>query len=96
MHKGVCGISPLAPGYSKIQIAPVPGEGVDWAKISLKTPQGTVKIECRLDDGTLQVEVTVPDGVEADVELLDGESRSVSGGTHRFSSAVVVAVPTGV
>jgi alpha-L-rhamnosidase len=93
MHKGIGGISPLAPGYSKVRIAPVPGEGIDWAKTSLKTPHGTVRVEWKLDDGTLHIEATVPEGVEADVVLPDGEQRTVGGGTHSFTAPAALAVP---
>ncbi|OUM44972.1 alpha-L-rhamnosidase [Arthrobacter sedimenti] len=96
LHKGIGGISPLTPGYSRIRIAPVPGDGIDWATTSLKTPHGDVRVEWRLDDGALTIEATVPDGVEADVELPGGERFSVRGGTHRFTSPAALAVPTGV
>jgi alpha-L-rhamnosidase len=95
LHKAVGGISPLAPGYSKVRIAPVPGEGIDWAKTSLKTPHGTVRVEWKLDVGALHLEATVPGGVEADVVLPGGESRSVGGGTHSFTAPVALGVPAG-
>ncbi|GGI78745.1 family 78 glycoside hydrolase catalytic domain [Pseudarthrobacter scleromae] len=91
MHKTVGGISPLAPGYAKVRIAPVPGQGIDWAKTSLKTPHGPVRVEWRLDDGALHLEATVPEGVEADVVLPGGEPRTVQGGTHRFDHCIVAA-----
>ncbi|CAI3797349.1 glycoside hydrolase family 78 protein [Pseudarthrobacter sp. MM222] len=96
LHKGIGGISPLAPGYSRIRIAPVPGVGIDWARTSLKTPHGTVRVDWQVVDGALLVEATVPDGVEADVELPGGERRSVSGGTHRFTAPAGLAVSSAV
>ncbi|MCQ6270669.1 glycoside hydrolase family 78 protein [Pseudarthrobacter sp. R1] len=95
LHRSVGGVSPAAPGYSKVRIAPVPGEGIDWAKTSLKTPHGTVRVEWKLDDGALHLEATVPQGVEADVVLPGGERRSVSGGTYQFTSPAALAVPAG-
>jgi alpha-L-rhamnosidase len=95
IHKGIGGISPLAPGYSKVRIAPVPGEGIDWARTSLKTPHGSVRVAWKLDDGTLHLEATVPEGVEADVVLPGGEQHTVGGGTHSFSSPAALAVPAG-
>jgi len=95
LHRSVGGISPAAPGYSKVRIAPVPGEGIEWAKTSLKTPHGTVRVEWKLDDGALHLEATVPEGVEADVVLPGDERRSVSGGTYRFTSPAALAVPAG-
>ncbi|WP_406634575.1 glycoside hydrolase family 78 protein [Pseudarthrobacter quantipunctorum] len=91
MHKTVGGIKPLAPGYAKVLIAPVPGQGIDWAKTSLKTPHGTIRVEWRLDDGAFHLEATVPEGVEADVVLPDGEPRTFQGGTHSFDHRIVAA-----
>ncbi len=95
LHKSVGGISPAAPGYSKVRIAPVPGEGIEWAKTSLKTPHGTVRVEWRLDDDALHLEAMVPEGVDADVVLPGGERRSVGGGTYQFTSPAAQAVPAG-
>ncbi|MDF2050218.1 alpha-L-rhamnosidase [Arthrobacter sp. Cr_A7] len=86
MHKAIGGIRPLVPGYGKVRIAPLPGVGIDWARTSLKTPHGTVSVEWRLDGGALHVEATVPDGVEADVDLPGREPFTVQGGTHRFTA----------
>ena len=91
MHKTVGGIKPLAPGHAKVLIAPVPGQGIDWAKTSLKTPHGTIRVEWRLDDGAFHLEATVPEGVEADVVLPGGESRTVQDGTHSFDHRIVAA-----
>lgn len=95
MHKTIGGISAAAPGYSKVRIAPVPGEGIDWATTSLKTPHGTLRVEWKHDDGAFHLEATVPGGVEADVVLPDGGRRTVGAGTHRFTAPAALAVPTG-
>lgn len=95
MHKAIGGIRPLAPGYGKVLIAPQPGDGIDWAKTSLKTPHGEVRAEWRLDGGAFRLEATVPDGVVADVVLPDGDRQSVEGGTHSFSAPAALAVPAG-
>lgn len=95
LHKTVGGISPLAPGYTKVRIAPVPGEGIHWAKTSLKTPHGTIGVEWKHDDGAFRLEATVPEGVEADVVLPGGGQRTVGAGTHSFSVPAALAVPAG-
>jgi alpha-L-rhamnosidase len=95
LHKSVGGISPLAPGYTKVRIAPVPGEGIDWAKTSLKSPHGTIGVEWKHDGGAFHLEVTVPGGVEADVVLPGGEQRTVGAGTHSYNLPAVLAVPAG-
>lgn len=88
MHKAIGGIRPLEPGYARLLIAPQPGEGIDWARTSLKTPHGEVRVEWRLDGGAFRLEAAVPDGVAADVVLPDGVRRTVEGGTHSFEGRV--------
>ncbi|MDQ0770988.1 alpha-L-rhamnosidase [Pseudarthrobacter defluvii] len=95
MHKAIGGIRPLEPGYARVLIQPRPGEGIDWAKTSLKTPLGEIRAEWTLDGGEFLLEATVPDGVTADVVLPDGAQRTVGGGTHSFRAPVTVAVATG-
>lgn len=88
MHKAIGGIRPLEPGYARLLIAPQPGEGIDWARTSLKTPHGEVRVEWRLDGGAFRLEAAVPDGLAADVVLPDGVRRTVEGGTHSFEGRV--------
>jgi alpha-L-rhamnosidase len=94
MHKAIGGIRPLEPGYARVLIAPQPGEGISWAKTSLKTPHGVVRVEWTLDDGGFRLEATVPDGVAADVVLPDGARHTIGGGTHRFDCPVAVREPS--
>ncbi|WP_314216042.1 family 78 glycoside hydrolase catalytic domain [Pseudarthrobacter equi] len=91
MHKAIGGIRPLEPGYSRVLIQPQPGEGIDWASTSLKTPHGEVRTAWKYDDGGFRLEATVPDGVAADVVLPDGARHGVTGGTHHFEAALAPA-----
>ncbi len=92
LHKYVGGIRPLAPGYSRVLIAPLPGEGIDWAKTSLRSPHGTIAVEWRTTgDGVLEVEAKIPDGVEAEIRLPGQDGRSVGAGTHRLTAAATSA-----
>ncbi len=84
MHKVVGGIRPLEPGYARILIAPQPGAGIDWARTSLATPAGQVRVDWRMVDGRLAVEATVPAGVSADVDLPGRERFTIQGGSHVF------------
>ena len=86
MHKAIGGIRPLEPGYARVLIAPQPGEGIDWARTSLKTPHGEVRVAWTNDAGEFRLEATVPDGVAADVVLPGGARHRVTGGTHSFSA----------
>lgn len=91
MHKAIGGIRPLEPGYASVLIQPRPGEGIDWATTSLKTPHGEVRAAWKYDGGAFRLEATVPDGVAADVVLPDGARHGVTGGTHRFEAALAPA-----
>lgn len=92
MHKAIGGIRPLEPGYARVLLAPQPGEGIDWARTSLKTPHGTINVEWRLDGGAMQFAATVPHGVTADVVLPGRQRFSVQGGTHSFTADAGLAV----
>jgi len=95
MHKAIGGIRPLAPGYASVLIHPQPGEGIDWARTSLKTPHGEVRVSWTSDGGEFRLEATVPDGVAADVVLPDGARHSVEGGTYSFGAPLTLGVATG-
>jgi alpha-L-rhamnosidase len=97
MHRVVGGIAPLAPGYSRVLIAPRPGGGLTWAKASLDTPHGPVRVGWRRDDGVLTVETELPEGVTG-VLSLDGEPDTELGaGAHtaRVQSTSSISVRDG-
>ena len=92
LHKYVGGIRPLAPGYSRVLIAPLPGEGIDWARTSLRSPHGTIAVEWRTTgDGGLGVEASIPDGVEAEIRLPGQDGQTLGAGTHRLTAAAISA-----
>ena len=53
MHRVVGGLAPAAPGYQRVRIAPQPGGGLTWAKTSLRTPHGEVRVGWQIVDGEL-------------------------------------------
>ncbi len=61
----VLGVRPLAPGYTKVLIAPQPGT-LEWAKGSVPTPLGSVEISFQNTNEFL-MEVTVPEGMSVQV-----------------------------
>ena len=88
LHKYVGGVRPLAPGYSKVLIAPQPGGDIDWASTRLRSPHGTISVEWRITDaGSLEVEATLPEGVQAEVRLPGHDGRTVGAGTHRLRAS---------
>jgi alpha-L-rhamnosidase len=91
MHRTIGGIAPLAPGYARALIAPVPGGDLTWAQAGLQTPHGRLACRWELADGRLDVEVTVPDGVTAVLRLLGSDDRELTAGTHHVSQSLVIA-----
>ena len=63
MHRTIAGITPLAPGYEHVLIAPRPGGGLSWATGTLETPYGEVTVEWTLESGALTGKASLPEGV---------------------------------
>ncbi|MGH3486869.1 MAG: family 78 glycoside hydrolase catalytic domain, partial [Actinopolymorphaceae bacterium] len=82
MHRVIGGIAPLEPGYSRVLIAPRPGGGLTWAKTSLDTPHGTVRVSWRTGDGGLTVETELPAGVTGVLSLGGGPDIELGAGSH--------------
>lgn len=87
MHRVVGGISPLAPGYSRLLIAPQPGGGLTWARCSLHTPRGLASVFWEEGERGLRLEITVPEGTTALVRLPDGSVREVPAGAHELTTS---------
>jgi len=89
MHRVVGGIAPLAPGYSKVLIAPQPGGGLTDAETELETPRGRVAVRWVVSDDQFAVDVDVPEGVEGVLRLPGQEDRPLEGG----HASVTVPLP---
>ncbi|MBL8153114.1 MAG: family 78 glycoside hydrolase catalytic domain [Anaerolineae bacterium] len=63
----VLGITPAAPGYRRIRIAPKPCQ-LKWASGTVPTPHGLVSVAWHRDGDKLAISYTVPEGCE--VELI--------------------------
>ena len=69
----ILGVRPGAPGFEKIEIAPVPGY-LDWAKGDVVTPWGMVHVEWRKEaDGSLELNYHVPEGIQTRVDIKNKE-----------------------
>ncbi|MDR1512760.1 MAG: glycoside hydrolase family 78 protein [Propionibacteriaceae bacterium] len=87
LHRKVAGLAPLAPGYRVVEVAPLPGGGLTWAKTSHRTPHGLVAVAWERRGGDFAVEVDLPPGVTADVRLPDSARpvRLEASGRHRLT-----------
>ena len=80
MHRVIGGLAPAAPGYQRVRIAPQPGGGLTWAKTSLRTPHGVVRVAWQIVDGELTVEADLPEGVTAELALPGSDPEIIAGG----------------
>jgi alpha-L-rhamnosidase len=80
MHRVVGGLAPAAPGYQRVRIAPQPGGDLTWAKTSLRTPHGDVRVAWEIVDGELRVDADLPEGVTAELALPGSDIEIVTGG----------------
>lgn len=55
----VLGVRPVRPGFATLEVRPHPGD-LRWAKGSVPTPHGTVRVAWRVDEDRFSVKVTVP------------------------------------
>ncbi|MGL4175873.1 MAG: family 78 glycoside hydrolase catalytic domain [Dermatophilaceae bacterium] len=80
MHRTLGGIRPLEPGYRRVRVEPSPGGGVTWARSSLRTPHGMLRVSWELDDhGETVVEVDAPPGVEVVIAEPSTRGRRAAG-----------------
>jgi alpha-L-rhamnosidase len=85
LYRVVAGLSPLAPGYRRIAIAPHPLPGLEWAACTHETPYGRASVRWEAADRAIKVTATVPPNTHAQVSLPDGgETFQVGSGTHEW------------
>jgi alpha-L-rhamnosidase len=94
----LAGISPAAPGYDRIRIAPHPLGDLTYVNAATRTPHGQVAVHWERAGGGLTLRVEVPVGATADVTVpgtgtvtappgarpLDSRRFEVGSGSYRF------------
>ena len=100
MSQRVLGVAPASPGFKTIAIRPHTCD-LAWAKGSVPTPQGDVRVAWAFGADKFLLDVTVPEGCEADVTVptarfervaitCDDKSSAptmhVAAGTHHFEA----------
>jgi alpha-L-rhamnosidase len=86
LQRRVAGLAPAAPGYRQMEIRPLVGGGLTFARARHKTPYGMAAAGWELKDGELSIEVTVPPNTSAQVYLPGQEHapQEVGAGSHRW------------
>ncbi len=67
----VLGVQPLAPGFERTLVAPVPGD-LSWARGKVPTPLGEVEVRWRRAGNQFTCEVRYPAGMELEVAKPEG------------------------
>lgn len=84
------GIRPGAPGWTRIQIAPLTDE-LEHASGSIETPAGRIDVSWRRTSGSLEFHARTPEGVPVDVTLPDSRTRHFPRGGEISLSATLAA-----
>ena len=79
----VAGITPAAPGFTEVRIAPALGP-LDRVEAEMPHPDGPIRVDLERQDETgLTGTVTLPDGVTGTFEWR-GQTRTLDGGTQQL------------
>jgi alpha-L-rhamnosidase len=67
-------------GWERLEVAPVPGGGLAFARGHYDSPQGRVRVAWRLDGDELQVEAVLPAGTRGRIMFPNGDTVPVGPG----------------
>lgn len=82
LHRVVGGLAPLEPGYSRLLVAPQPGDTLEWAESTLETPRGLASVRWDRRGKSVDLAVTVPEGATAVVRAPGVDDRELTAGRH--------------
>lgn len=83
----IAGIEPLAPGFSKLLLAPHPIKGLPSLHAEFDSVHGKIVCSYRQKDGKICYHIQIPTGVPAKIVLPGEKPVSVRGGTYDFERA---------
>ncbi len=87
-YNGLAGIRQTSNsvGFSNIEIAPVPVQGIDWVKAGFETLHGQVQVQWRKKGKQFTLDVTIPANTNARI-ILPGHHKptTVGSGTYHFT-----------
>ena len=84
ISRKLMGVEPVEAGFAKVRIAPKIG-GLEYAKIKLPTPRGTIKVDVRRDSpNKARVSMEIPPNMTAEIVLPGSKNKSVGSGVWNF------------
>lgn len=72
------GVTPIEPGFLKTKIKPQLN-GLSWIKGSVPTPHGIIDVYCKNTKERIEININIPEGIHAEIEVLEGSSLKVNG-----------------
>jgi alpha-L-rhamnosidase len=78
LYRRMCGIEPLAPGFGRIRVAPLPDRRIPAARASYASAMGEIISGWAWEKGLLNVSVTIPPNAQA-VVVLPGQAIKGTG-----------------
>lgn len=84
LYRGIAGIAPLEPGFSRISLRPRLSKGLPHFAASFESPHGLIRCGYTAKGEEATIEVTVPEGVTAELVLPNGEKHELDGGDYTF------------
>lgn len=85
LYEYCAGIRLIEPGFKKINIEPLPGGSLTWAKAEYRSTQGKIISEWEIKDDKFILHIEVPKGIETLVVMPDGTKYSIDGGRGNYS-----------
>ena len=82
LYTRVGGLEMTAPGYKAFRIAPMPGGGLTWAKVSHVSPYGKIIVHWEIKDHEFILNATIPEGTTAEILLPDGSRDTYTAGSY--------------
>ena len=72
-------------GYREIEIAPHPDKRLGFAKASIESRCGKISVHWYYKGDRIYYEIEIPAGVTAHVKMPSGKSKTIGGGSYRFT-----------
>lgn len=88
LYTRVGGLEMTAPGYKAFRIAPMPGGGLTWAKVSHVSPYGKIIVHWEIKDHTFILNATIPEGTTAEILLPDGSRDTYTAGEYTLHCVI--------
>ena len=83
-YRRIAGIEPLEGGYKSFSVRPQLGGNLTWAKASVLTSYGEIKVSWKIEKNTFSIDISVPVGTTCEFSLANGKVHNLYHGTHQI------------